>query len=167
MNLQKLSFSFLLFIFLVSFWGRSVSFFPFSFFPFYPAELNGKTALSKRRGEKKELNGNTEKLCTLTDCQCDVKSSMPDGVLCIRSKIACLEHDKKSANSGMKLRWTDNILFLIMLLAQKSFLSTNLSFFLFKRKKKKKKNLFTRGSLEGNPEKATKIQSLAWRQPNA
>ena len=37
-----------------------------------------------------ELNGKAEKLCTLSDCQCDVKSSMPDGVICIRSKIACL-----------------------------------------------------------------------------
>ena len=42
-----------------------------------------------------ELNGKAEKLCTLTDCQCDVKSSMPDGVICIRSKIACLELDEK------------------------------------------------------------------------
>jgi hypothetical protein len=37
-----------------------------------------------------KLNGKAETLCTLTDCQCDVKSSMPDGVIHIRSKIACL-----------------------------------------------------------------------------
>ena len=42
-----------------------------------------------------ELNGKAATLCTLTDCQCDVKSSMPDGVICIRSKIACLYHDEK------------------------------------------------------------------------
>ena len=37
-----------------------------------------------------ELNGKAEKLCTQTDCQCDVKSSMPDGLKSIRSKSAFL-----------------------------------------------------------------------------
>ena len=42
-----------------------------------------------------EWNGKAEKLCTQTDCRCDVKSSMPDGVISIRSKIASFQHDEK------------------------------------------------------------------------